>query len=160
MARHIWSVLCSRAIVDQDNNISLIGVTESMGFQALEEVPPGSVARIPVQLTLVSLWTRAAPDTAERIRVRISVVLPGGRRVGSGTEMAVDLENYPRTRTFMNFQDLPILPGVDTYEFQVESFSNDQWRLEASVPVEFRLVPFAGAEAPQPPKTRALNIAG
>src|SRR3972149_5457811 len=58
---HVWSVLCSKTIVDpRSNNVSLIEVVEQLVIEkrAIDDLPSGKEPVLPVPMELVSLWQR------------------------------------------------------------------------------------------------------
>lgn len=108
MARHIWSVLCNRALLDtQTNQVSLIDVVESLRIRGprLPSEIDGPVL-VSTTLTLVTLWTRSDMATAERMRGRAVVTTPDGQ-VLPGKTLDVDLHSAPRARAFMRLASLP-----------------------------------------------------
>lgn len=116
MADHIWTVLCTRHLVDPDSKvISLMDVSETLASEGLEQRieealrlgKKGALVKTPLQL--VSWWWRSPPDE-ESLQVRFLLLAPGGEQV---VEQIVSLpwgEAPPATpvrRLFLNFDNLP-----------------------------------------------------
>ena len=71
MARHVWTVVCTKAVTDpRSNNISLIDVTEQLNLSP--ETPLTGVAQIRFPLTVVSLWIRDDLGRPETEKVRLT----------------------------------------------------------------------------------------
>jgi hypothetical protein len=143
MAKHLWSVLCYKGILDQyTNQVSLLDVIE--GITATAQEPPrpleeGKALRVPASFMLVSLWMRSDVGAPEEITTRVRLVAPTGvsRRPNV---VKVDLTKHVRSRTFMRFEGLPY-HGDGYYQFivEVQGEQADQWRVVAEVPLEFKL---------------------
>ena len=112
----VWSVLCSRPIVDgETNNISLIDVVEEAHIQTA-----GLPGALPIQLTLVSLWAREHPDQPERARGFIQFCDPAGAVQGD-ISSEIDLTAHTRFRQIVRFVGLPISTvGVHWFNVFVE----------------------------------------
>jgi hypothetical protein len=133
MAEHIWSVLCLRGLLDQHTNqVSLIDTIE--GFR-LSEPGPGNVA-MPLPLTIVSLWLRSDPGTAETVNIRTVLIAPDGSEIVPKNVLRADLEKA-RLRTFQKLEAFPHR-GPGQYRFAVEcrDDKSDDWQRVASIPVE------------------------
>jgi hypothetical protein len=58
MIDHVWTILCSRAVIDRDtNNMSLLEVIEQLTLGDASPPVEGE-GLAPIQLELVTLWTR------------------------------------------------------------------------------------------------------
>jgi hypothetical protein len=91
MIDHVWTVLCSRAVVDRDsNNASLENVIERV---TIEGQPPSDAA-LPLPLDVMTLWTRTAPDQPCRGHMRLDCLFPSGKKFGEFTAV-VNLEQSP-----------------------------------------------------------------
>src|SRR5262245_60174861 len=77
MAKHVWSVLCYKGVVDQfTNQVSLLDVTETVVVKLLEPVPQATDAetndvRLPMNLHLVTLWIRSNLAVPEECDTRV-----------------------------------------------------------------------------------------
>ncbi len=146
MARHVWSVLCKKAIVDREtNSITLVDSVESL--ESNEEIapPPESVDSLVVvqniDLQFATLWTRsdfAIPETAVS---RLTLVGPNGKKLRQPGN-TVELIASTRNRVIVVFNGLPFL-GFGVYEFVVElqrgKKTSQSWHKVASIPLEWTL---------------------
>jgi len=138
MARHTWSVLCSRSVLDAEtNNMTLVEVIEQINIVIPPSPPPAEGRGLaPMSLELVSLWMRDNLDVPERAQSRIRILLPNGTEAASMSN-DVDLSTFARARLRGRMQGVPIENNVGgTYEFVVEKKEGDSWRQVASVPLQ------------------------
>lgn len=149
MAKHIWSVLCNRGLLDtQTNQVSLIDVVEAVRIRGprwpSESDEP---VFVPTGLTLVTLWTRSDMAIPERMHGRLVVIAPDGQTF-PGKTLDIDLHSAPRARAFMRLAGLPF-KGPGEYQISVETrrSDDDAWDHNANVPVE---VAFEEVLVPQP----------
>ncbi len=147
MARHIWSVLCERALVDHESNsVSLIDVVEEISIDA--PLPPEPVS-VPLRLALVSYWTRTARDTPEQGHTRFLVQSPLGELLARGRDIQVDLLHEVRAQTLGRIEVMP-LQGEGPYHFIVEyrPLGDPGWTECTRVPVDVVARPAVGQEPP------------
>ena len=138
MIRHIWSVLCSRALIDrQTNNMSLFEVLEAI--QVLTNAPPGDPAILPFEGTVATLWARERPDQRVSGQMRIRLVAPDGKELGA-FRAQVNLADVSRTRTISTISGLPFAGG-GTYEFEVSwrLQEADNWTVVVSLPLDISI---------------------
>lgn len=134
---HIWTVACSRAVIDKDsNNVSLQNILE--GLTIRDEPKPKGV--LPIELDVVSFWTRESNSDPETALSRLRFISPSGETLGE-FKTTVDLTEYERSRTKITFRGLP-LDEEGIYQFRVDHKRSEagRWRKVAEVPlkVEFR----------------------
>lgn len=139
--RHVWSVLCSSSTIDRDsNNISLNEVTEQLNIPA-EEMPDDlpEDAGIPVQLELVTLWSRSDLEEEDEGEARLVLDTPEGNQI-EGEPVAVDLREFRRFRTRQGFNGLPY-DGPGLYEFRIQARRgpDQEWEERAWIPLEVRI---------------------
>jgi hypothetical protein len=131
MIQHVWSVLCTRAVIDNETNIiSLFDVVEQIAV-----VGPGGEGVAPVSLEMVTLWSRESLEEATRGRARLRIVGPDGMQIGNPIEHDVDLTNFVRIRNRFRMAAFPVI-GPGKYSLVVEIEQNDAWRQVANVPVQ------------------------
>ncbi len=143
MIRHIWSVLCARAVIDRTtNNISLFEVIE--GGQITTNMQLQFPANVPFEATLVSFWARQDPTKAVTGQMKIRILGPKGEQLIEGTS-SIDLQNNGRTRVLSQFNGMRT-GGNGVHEFQVSWRIGDKeaWNLVASVPLELTFVVESG----------------
>ena len=134
MAEHIWSILCSVGIIDQEtNNVSLIGAIEQIQFDFSQT--EDSPIRIPMQWTLVSLWRRDHLAEPEQFTGRLRVVGPDGQDL-AGAQFEIDLSAHERTRTVTR-QSMFVVTEPGTHRFVIETQQeDDSWDFITAVPLE------------------------
>lgn len=133
MIDHVWTVVCSRAVIDREsNNVSLQNIIEQINIKG-EPIPDTAVA---IQLEVVTLWARANTDGPSRGSTHLTLLSPSGKALGS-FESEVDLSEYQRFRTRTHFQALPVTES-GRYNFRVElqNEGESEWHQVAMVPVE------------------------
>ena len=141
MIDHIWTVLCSRVVVDiESQNLSIQNVLEQLNLAA--EPAPDLVIGIPYDIA--SFWVRSEADTPAKGRSRITLVDPSGAAT-SIVEMAIDLTQVERARHRIHCSGLRAT-GPGRYVFRVELLDDGQsdWRLVASVPLRIIFAPPRG----------------
>ena len=135
MIRHIWSVLCSRSVIDTtSNNISLLEVVEKITF-----VGPGGIGFAPTQLELVSLWSRSDFAAPERGRGRVTVMSQAGVTLHPSTVFDIDLNTYLRVRSRLQIGGLPVIADARFYEFRIELEREGVWGEVGSIPLELEI---------------------
>lgn len=141
MIDHVWTVLCSRSVIDQDsNNITLFEVLEQLTITG----PPlvtGEVGVVPIACELVTLWSRTRDNQASRGYGR-AVLLSPSETVIREQEYDIDLTVHARTRHRVRLHGLPI-QEAGRYRFRVDvrDEGEREWRTVASVPLEVVLAP-------------------
>jgi len=154
MIEHVWTVLCSRAVIDRDsNNVSLQNVIEQITITG----EPRSDAVIEIPLEVVTLWVRANSDRPSRGRTRLTYLSPSGAVLGS-SESQVDLSEYKRLRTRHSLRRLPV-PEAGRYTFRVElqNEGESEWHQVAAVPLSIIFVPPETEQETQNPQAFAQS---
>lgn len=137
MVEHIWSVLCSRAVIDRDtNNATLIDVVEQIVINGIPQEPGSPALILPAMMNLVSLWRREDADRPVQALGRVRLRSPGGDVIKDFT-FPIDLQKAPRSRINGKIAGLPV-PMAGTYRFLVEWRENEDsdWQQVASIPLE------------------------
>lgn len=138
MIEHIWSVACTRALIDKDsNNVTLSEVLEQLTVEAA--IPrsdfPGGEPVLPIEFEIVSFWIRTNPETPAKGVARILIQPPGGSASPAGDPFDVDLSEYERLRTRSRFSGLPVHES-GRYWFIVQQQSGGDWTEVARVPLQ------------------------
>jgi hypothetical protein len=130
---HIWTVVCSRSVIDREsNNISIQNVLEQVTVNG----PLQAGAVIPIEMELVSLWTKTDPSLPHRGQARVTLVSPTGHPLRT-TELEIDMSTYERYRTRNRFQGLPVsAPGRHIFRIEVREDGTDVWRQVAAIPLQ------------------------
>jgi hypothetical protein len=131
---HVWSVICSHAILDKEsNNFSLID--EQINIQP--DTPLPLVMTNP--FIIVTLWSRSNYDVPATGRGRISVEHPSGT-VRELAPFEIDLSRYRRYRNRHGFRGFQITE-LGKYVFRVELFdpaNEDRPVVVARLPLDVR----------------------
>lgn len=135
MLRHVWSVLCTKTVIDvETNNISLFEVIEQL--QVRRPLAGKGNARFHVEnpfgFQWVSLWTRAEHDKATQGHARDRVFDPSGA-LAFGGEYEVDLRQKPRTRVRRTVST--VFKASGRYEFCTEVKSGRTWKEVSRIPL-------------------------
>ncbi len=140
MAEHVWSVLCHKGCLDKyTNQVSLLDVIETLAITLLEPLPEKLPVNFPLQLQLVSFWTRSKTGVPEMARCRLHLAIPDGSKVKTTTELEIDLKQAARSRTFFRMNALPY-HGPGLYSFVVEQYNEatKKWKRVARIPLEIQ----------------------
>lgn len=150
MAKHNWSVLCYKACIDQDSKqISLLDVVDVLKLH--EEPPPipkdkGLIIIGPVQLQLVSQFSRSEPEAPEAAQMRFVLKLPNGKTFKQPV-LLVDLNAGNRSRTILKIDQLPFSgPGEYLFLSYLRESESNPWKKVAEVPLEIQVLAKASAE--------------
>jgi hypothetical protein len=133
MIDHVWTVACSRAIIDRDsNNVSILNVLEQFNIAG----SPGPDRKLDARVELISLWARSDFAVPSHGEGRLTLNTPAGKQIARH-EFTIDLAQFRRFRARGVFAGIPI-PEPGRYVFEVEARvdGEEEWHLVASVPVE------------------------
>ena len=144
MLDHIWTVLCSRAMVDKFTNmVSLEGVIEQMTVHGQPEPGPA----VPTNLDVMSLWARRDLRIPAQARARLSVISPSGKTLGA-TEYDVLLEETERHRQRITFPAFPLeTAGRYVFRVEVQLEAGGEWSECARVPLSVVFEPKVGDQS-------------
>ena len=145
MINHVWTVVCSKSVVDKEtNNVSLLEVIEQLTFEGPEE--PKQVTNLPFLGEIVSLWSRAQKDENPLGTGKIVIEDNAGAGIGE-VEFQIDLREFQRARTILKFNAMPFkASGTQVFHIQYKFGGADEWKTAAKVPVEMT---FKVVEVPQ-----------
>ncbi len=143
MINHVWTILCSSAVIDKDSNkISLHDVIENIEIKTSPK-PDGI---LPIHLELVTLWIQKKDSGPSVGQSRITFVSPSGN-ILLEVEPEVDLSKTLRTRNKIIFDGLP-LGKSGRYNFQVYLKNNGDLTQVAEIPLSIKFSPQESAEEP------------
>ncbi|MFC2052873.1 hypothetical protein ACFLV7_01045 [Chloroflexota bacterium] len=131
MIEHVWTVICSKAVIDRTtNNVSLQTVLEQLEIKG-EPKPDGLV---PMQFDVMSLWSRSDDNKPCEGFVRLTYVSPSGKAL-INIEGKINLLNTERFRSNIHSQGIPIGEG-GRYKFKVDlqQEGEKEWSQVASIP--------------------------
>jgi len=153
MIDHVWTVLCSRVVIDKTtNNVSIQEAIERITVPG--EPDPKVAIQFPMQL--VTLWVRSQPDQPARSQARLTFLSPSGEQLIE-VDLPLDLTEHERLRTPAQIGALPA-PEAGRYYFyldlQIEG-END-WKRVAAIPLTIRFDPDAERDL-MPVREKALG---
>ena len=137
-ARHVWSVLCERAYIDEDSHNLLLSCLEQLNVSA-GAFPSGADDRpvfISFKHEIVSLWDELGTAS---LTVRVRVECPDGTHV-NGQEATITGPGARRYRLRMKSTHFPFR-GPGMYFMHVEHQTEDGFEIDASLPLEIVVVP-------------------
>jgi len=140
MAVHIWSVLCSRVVIDKETNqASLMGTLEGLTVELAEPFPQagGLPLFVPFGMDLVSLWERSERDKEETATFRCRLTAPDGAVLGDAKE-SIDLSADTRFRSIMRVESF-LLAGKGIFHFTVSLKKGKGWVRVARLPLEITI---------------------
>ena len=134
MVEHIWSVLCSKSLIDNEtNNLSLIEIIEEL---TVENFTKPGVTKIDYEI--VSLWHRAKAEKKGKIEYKINLVTPSGKDKGGPEVKCVFEPGIQRNRSKVIFEAFP-LDELGLYRFQVLlKKSGSKYLKVASIPITIK----------------------
>ena len=136
MVDHVWTVLCSRSLVDvESQNISLLEVVDEIAL-APEVFAEGKDVSLPIRLEPVTCWRRTQMDQPGKGRCRMSLINPDGKRLEEQS-YTVDLSESPRRRTRIRMPGLTISkPGPYLFRVETQMMPVGQWMEVAKIPLD------------------------
>ena len=140
--RHVWSVLCDRCVTDKATNNISMDVIEQLQANIGRIDDPAKLTILPMQLKIVSFWTRTDEAVAEEGRGRIQVYDPFGKSYADveSSQFKIDLTNTIRSRSINEILGMGIFPDKQgTYAFGVEVFQGGKWEEVARLPLQVAL---------------------
>jgi len=138
MIEHVWTVVCSRVVIDREsNNASLQNVVDQINVQG--EIAAGTLLAVPFEI--VSLWIRTDPEEAGTGEARVSLIAPSDKQLGS-FDYPISLSDHERHRGVLRSQGLIYEgPGRYTYRVELRVDPQGEWRQVAAVPVTVVVTP-------------------
>jgi hypothetical protein len=135
MINHIWTVICSKSIIDQEsNNISLYNVLEQINITRPAGEGESKTGIIPLSYEVITLWIREKIDQSTRVMARMKLESPSGK-VWPANEFEVDLSEHIRMRTILRSDQLLFdEPGIYYFQIEVQTTSED-WENVAKIPL-------------------------
>lgn len=138
MVDHVWSVLCSRAVIDKEtNNVSIQNILERVTVGA--EPEPGLA--LPIEHEIITFWTRGDLESPERATMRIKYVTPSGHEFAVH-QQDIDLTKHANYRTRVRSLTLRYVEtGRHFFNIELKPESVEEWRRVASIPIDMRFDP-------------------
>lgn len=153
MANHVWTLVCTKAVIDQQSqNLSIHDVIDEMTVEITtkEKVPDDFV--VPVPFVIVSVWERSQMDVPEdKESCQFRIVNPKGKELSNFEQVFSMLGPHVRSRVIVNVQGMP-MQGAGRYEIQVLGKKGTRWQKVATVPLVLK---FNVKEPLPPPPTKS-----
>ena len=134
MIDHVWTVVCSWAVVDRrSNNVSLENVIEQV---TIADTPrPGGILALPFDV--MTLWARADFGVPTSGRGRLVLLSPSGKEL-KASEYDIELTGKAkRYRSVVHFDALPVgEPGRCIFRTELWNAGKAEWDKKADVPLE------------------------
>jgi hypothetical protein len=127
---------CERAIIGDDQLVSMIAILEAVNLETNIDFPANAV--FPMTWSVVSLWSRTEEVQSEVVyEQRVDVIRPDGETAGgSSTEFTVSnaYHNYRNISKFTNFP-IGVTGDAAIKLFLREAGENNEWREIAKYPI-------------------------
>ena len=138
MITHVWSVLCSRSVIDtESNNITLVEILEQITLQGLPPTQGDREGVVPIHVELVTLWSRTRIDQPGQSRARTTFIRPSGPLTESVQEYPIDLREHRRLRQRTRLAGLTIRePGFHAFRVEYLDLARNEWSTVAEIPLE------------------------
>jgi hypothetical protein len=139
MIDHVWTVICSRAIIDKDsNNVSIQNVLE----QVTVGIEPMPETLIPMSFEVITLWARGDPSKPIRGRMRLTFLFPSGQAFEEPVEAEINLSRTERQRQIFRFPGLPVTePGRHIIRIECLEEGESEWHEVARTPLRLIFKP-------------------
>lgn len=139
MINHIWTIICSKSIVDAEtNNVSLLDVIEHIGLNREPPLEENEITSIPITFEVLSLWERSPSSDIENANARMQIQFPDSTLHQDMKIYNLDLGSSIRLRNRTTMNGFPF-KGFGRYaiiiEIDQESDGNN-WRKVAEIPLQ------------------------
>jgi hypothetical protein len=140
MAKHIWTVLCKRAITDGETNIvSLIDVIEEISIASNPPIPADKWSAIPFEVVVISLLERSNQDVLEQCELKVEIVSPSGETHPNRMFASIDLTKTLRVRRLFRINGLPLYGfGAHRFVVSMRKSDDDPWSRVAELPLDYK----------------------
>lgn len=141
--RHIWSVICQKAVIDSGSNTaSLLEVLEKLTLtpaaQDKEHIKAGKTVAVSVKFEIVSYWKKITQNKIAREEISVILYSPSKKKLGEGNikfEIPFDKKGV---RTITKFEQLPI-DGEGEYMMEVRLKKGEKYTLITEVPFDVEI---------------------
>jgi hypothetical protein len=137
MIEHVWTVVCSRAVIDIDShNVSIENALEQINLpewpmseaqvESPEEEQPAVL--LPLNYEIISLWVRSRRDEGCSGQVRLRLISPTGEAMEMA-EMSVDLRQAQRVRLRVKCEGFRVTsPGRYIFRVEQRNEKSSKWQ--------------------------------
>jgi len=82
MVKHLWSIVCREAIVNQENSaLSLMNIFEGFDVEVKKDSPQGTEIVLPVEYEIVTMLRKDSRSKEEKIELRAKLFDPNDQQV-------------------------------------------------------------------------------
>lgn len=157
MAKHVWTILCGKAIIDQESFVVAFDLVERITIFEKGERDDTAGQLMPsfidMHMDLLGWWVRSDWSVPESVTFRVRLRLPSGEYTGvkaasTGEDVfVISLRESTGIRTKIHVPGIP-WAGLGVYWFEVEEQTGSGgWQAVAAIPIELYLDP--GAKDPK-----------
>lgn len=139
--KNIWSILCTRSIIDQRTNaLSLIDCIDELTvtFSKPEEMSAAQ-KNIPIALEVVSLWHDEAKESERILDYVIEISDPQGKKIGEFKNQAKMEAGKTRLRAITGINGLQ-LTSEGKYLFKVLLQETNELKPISEIPIDVRFL--------------------
>jgi hypothetical protein len=132
MIDHIWTLVCSRAVIDnRTKNVSAQNILEQLKIQDIPK--PDGMLNIPFDV--VTLWGRSDVDSPLEGVSRLSFVFPSGEIAGIH-EYEINLLDTQNYRYIAHFEQIPVRePGRHYFRVALKLEDEGEWLEVNKIPI-------------------------
>ena len=139
MIEHIWTVLCSRSVIDiETNNVSIQDVIEQITINS----EPAQDGFLPIPFELITLYIRKESNVLTKGTERVAFITPSGKSE-IVSEGIIDLSSAERFRHRVKFPGLPLKEGGRHYFIIEVKEETNEWQKVATIPLTIVFQPQA-----------------
>ena len=145
MIKHIWSVLCRRAIVDSGtNNLTISDVLEELRIDIKvqqKDAESLKLINVPLEFELVSLWEKEG-DKSQHLKAdcEIEVASPEGKQMKIFNQLIDMTPDMRRLRTMMRVMGFVVEnPGDYMFKIRIKEEGNKFFKTVSELPLEVHL---------------------
>lgn len=141
MVEHLWTVLCSRSLVDvESQNISLLEVIDEISVAPEALTDPQGIT-LPLRMELITCWRRSNLAQGTKTRAKMTLVHPDGRTLEEQS-YSVDLSESTRRRTRFRIPGITVTKaGTYWFRMEVQTVGNGPWIKVAQLPLDIVVAP-------------------
>lgn len=136
MIDRVWTVICSRAVIDRDsNNVSLQNAIEQI--KVPDSLPLDEDVAVPLEWSIVTLWTRSDFDKEAYGYDRWVLVAPDGQELAHAEREINMRGDYRRCRTISRLVGFRV-HGLGRYHVVIglRCHEDEDWREVGRIPVD------------------------
>ncbi|MBI3635313.1 MAG: hypothetical protein HY216_03705 [Candidatus Rokubacteria bacterium] len=140
LPRLLLAAPCERALIDQDQNLSIISVLDTLKLAIPDKaVIPANVSA-PLKWSIVTVWLREQGDEQKSFEQDCRLLLPNGT-VANQSVTSFRLEKRTH-RLIITMFGLPLVPEGVEYSVQVsirEAVDGAEWSKVATYPIRLEI---------------------